>query len=282
METEWATVPGKRRSPEETHMRDAGVDRSHMKQLNRVAQPKHIDRVRQMIRFAALLWAPAAAAQGGGRGGAPPPPYVEATGSAEVHLTPDRAGITIAVETRAQTAAEVGAANARIQRRVLDTLQLLGFRAPNVSTAGYTVTPQYDNAAQGQRERGYLARNTIQVRLSDLARIGTVIDAALGAGATRIEGIAYQTTKADSARPVALAQAAEHAHAEASALTQALGVKLGPVISITAEGMGGTPYASLQSMRSVSMAPAVATEISPGDIVVRASVAGRWQVVGNP
>jgi uncharacterized protein YggE len=266
----------------EMAIREAGVDISHMKRSRGIAHLNRIDGVRQLIRFAGLLWAPAAAAQGGGRGGAPPPPYVEATGAAEVHLTPDRAAITIAVETRSPTAGEAGATNARIQRRVVDTLQLLGLRAPNVSTAGYTVTPQYDNTPQGQRERGYLARNTIQVRLSDLTRIGNVIDAVLGAGATRIDGIAYQTTRADSARLVALAQAADRALAEASALTQALGVKLGPVISITAEGLGGVQYGSFQSMKASSMALAVPTEITPGEIVVRASVAGRWQVAGNP
>lgn len=235
--------------------------------------------IRATAVYAALLWAPAAAAQGGGRGDGPPPPYVETTGSAEVRVAPDRAVITIAVETRAPTAAEVGAANARIQRRVLDTLQVAGFRAPNVWTVGYTVNPLYDNTPQGQRERGYMARNSIQVRVSDMSRIGPVIDAALGAGATRIDGIAYQTTAADSLRLVALSQAAEHARAEAAALTKAMGVRLGQVVSITAEGRGDIQPSPMAFGRLSAMAASVPTEITPGEIVVRATVVGKWGVL---
>ena len=56
--------------------------------------------------------------------------------SESVEVTPDRATITVAVETREKSAAGAGALNARIQTAVLDSLKRLGIAEAVAQAAG--------------------------------------------------------------------------------------------------------------------------------------------------
>jgi uncharacterized protein len=123
----------------------------------------------------------AAQAADAGTGGA----YVEAVGSGEVRIAPDRATLLLSVETKGASAALVAGANARIQHAVLDTLAALGLRGTDVSTQSFNVAPDYEPTPQGRRPAGYVARNAVIVRFADLTRIGAAIDATRPAAARR-------------------------------------------------------------------------------------------------
>ena len=102
------------------------------------------------------------------------PPFVESAGTAESRAAPDRATVTLSVESRGPSAAAVAAANARIQRQVLDTLASLGFRAPNVSTRSFNVAPNWIYGPQGRRLSG---RDRLPLRAAHL--VGIPIERAL-------------------------------------------------------------------------------------------------------
>ena len=215
-----------------------------------------------------------AAAQG--TNASPGVPFIESTGSAESRATPDRATVTLSVETRGPSAASVASINARIQQRVLDTLASLGFRAPNVSTRSFNVAPNWDFGPQGRRQNGYVAQNAVMVRVTDLARIGAIIDAALAKGATGVGELAFASGAADSAERVAVREATTKARAEAEAMASALGGSLGPLVSAsTMPDVRGFPRAAMAG----GMARMENTPITPTDIVVMATVVARWQFV---
>ncbi len=50
---------------------------------------------------------------------------------------------------------------------------------------------EFDYSNGKQTPRGYVARNTIEVRVDDLAKVGDVLDAAVGSGATTIHGLRF-------------------------------------------------------------------------------------------
>src|SRR5687768_12182026 len=162
------------------------------------------------IAALALLAAPLAAQQ---QPATPPVPQIITNGEGEAQVTPDRARVHIAVETRGATAGAAASENARIQRAVLDRLRALGLPAERLTTMGYSVHPEYSqrdrqgNPVQEPRVTGYVARNTIRADVHNMAQVGTVIDAALAAGANRLGGLDMYSSREDDVRREALANA---------------------------------------------------------------------------
>src|SRR5690349_5506607 len=72
----------------------------------------------------------------------PFPPSVVASGQSEVKVTPDRATVMVAVETRGKTAAAAAAENARITRVTLDALRAQKLPNEQFGTADYNVYPE--------------------------------------------------------------------------------------------------------------------------------------------
>ena len=208
----------------------------------------------------------------------PAEPFIEVVGHGETRVPPDRATVILSVETKGPVAAAVAAANARIQRRVLDTLKALGYSGTMVSTVGYNVEPDYEavtNAPQ-PKQVGYVSRNSVQVTLTQLDRVGPVIDAALARGANGVQDISFDASNTDEPRQRALAQATASARGDATAIATSMGGTLGPLVSVTSQRQFG----ALQlSQVKVAYRSEAATPINPGEITVEASVTGRWQFV---
>ena len=205
---------------------------------------------------------------------------VETSARREVHIAPDRATIVLAVETRAPSAAAAAQTNARTQRMVLDTLRAIGIAPSQISTAGFTVQPNYEpNPKGGMQRNGFAANNAIMVRLTQLDRVGAVIDAALARGATNVGDVTFDASNTADAQRAALADAAVQAKADAATLAKALGGTLGPLIMITTRGEQMVPR---PMMAARGFAATAETPIEPGDITVSASVLARWTFVPNP
>jgi uncharacterized protein YggE len=207
-------------------------------------------------------------------------PFIEVVGHGEIRVPPDRATVILSVETKGPVAASVAAANARVQRRVLDTLKALGYSGTLVSTVGYNVEPDYEpvtNAPQ-PKQIGYVSRNSVQVTLAQLDRVGPVIDAALARGANGVQDISFDASNTDEPRQHALAQATASARGDATAIATSMGGTLGRLVSVTMQGQFRPMQLSQVNVafRARSGAP---TPINPGEITVEASVTGRWQFV---
>lgn len=222
------------------------------------------------------------AARVGAQSAPPPPaayPLLETSGQGQVRVAPDRATVTLWLETRGQTAALTAAANARVQQRVLDTLVALGLRAPEVASVGFNVFPAEPSAGASVRDHGYVARNAVSVRLDDLSRIGKVIDAALARGASSVADVAFTSTRQDSLARVALGLAAADARRQAEALAAALGGRAGELVDATTQGSEILGYGQGAEGRRLDGLPA--TAITPSDVVVPASVVTRWRFVSS-
>jgi uncharacterized protein YggE len=209
---------------------------------------------------------------------APQLPYIAASAVGEARIVPDRAMVSVAVESHGESAAKAAADNAAMQTRVIDAVKAVGIAAAQIRTAGYNVFPEYaQSSGKGPRVTGYRAQNTVQVEVRDIATVGKVIDAALAAGATNIGGVNLFASNTDAARKEALQKAVAKARLEADAVATAAGGSLGTLLEITID-----PINTPQPMRGgvlaamVSAAP-VPTPVETGEIVVQALVRARWQ-----
>lgn len=155
------------------------------------------------------------------------PPQISTTAVGEARVQPDRATILFAVETRAPTAARAGSDNASRQRAVLDTLRKLGLAEGQLSTTGYAVSPEMRYDAKQPQVVGYVARNMVQADVRRIDQVGSLIDAALAAGANVVSSLRFFSSRADEARRSALADAVGKARADAEAMARAAGGSLG-------------------------------------------------------
>jgi uncharacterized protein YggE len=196
---------------------------------------------------------------------APPPangtsqPTVVTHGRAIVNARPDRAFVTIAAESRSRNSGEAQKQNATAMTGVLQKIEQAGVPKDAIRTIGYDLQPEFDYANGRQTFRGYLARNTVEVRLDDIDRVGAVIDAAAAGGATTITGVRFDVRD----------RAGLDARSRAEALAAGAGAKIERIVRIEE---GGPPDLPRPMMRMAAGTTAVATPIEPSTIEIQAQV----------
>lgn len=214
----------------------------------------------------------------------PAPPQIVTSGQGEARVAPDRASISIGVQTRAVTAAGAASENSRKQRLVIDAIRAKGIPQDLIGTSAFSLQPETQVDRTGQnapRITGYLVSNvvTVEVRKTDL--VGPVIDAALGAGANQVHSLSYSIANPDSARRAALAEAVGRAKADAEVVARAAGGSLGPLIELTTSELEmPRPMYGMLNLTAVRAGAEVPVE--PGMEAVRASVTVRWQYLAGP
>ena len=207
------------------------------------------------------------------------PPQIVTTGSGEAQVSPDRATVYVAVQTRATTAAAAASDNARRLSAVLDTLRAIGISGDAVSTQNFSVQPEMRSGPnETPRVIAYVVNNTVRASLRRVEDVGRVIDASLAKGANQIAGLDFYSSKADSVRRVALALAVANARSDADALARAAGGSLGSLLELSSNG----PYVRpMQRALAGGMVASMSTPIEPGQQTVQASVSARWAFVAG-
>lgn len=202
-------------------------------------------------------------------------PFIEVTGNGSVDVTPDQAQISLAMETRAESASAAADANAEAMQEVLSALRAGSFPGLDLDTYGYSVQPEY--AMDNQRVRtisGYVARNNVRATIDDVEAVGRLIDTAIGAGANRVANIGFTASDPEPARAQALAEAVTNARAQAQTIAESLGYELGAPLEIHGGAQRPIPV-MYDAMRTVQAA-AAPTPIETSDQTITANVTIRF------
>jgi hypothetical protein len=201
---------------------------------------------------------------------------IRVEGLGEVKVAPDEAFIDVAVETLAPTAKAAAEENARKMDKVIAALVQAGIPRKEIETRNFSVFPEYQpqtRAEEAPKLRGYRVSNQVEVRVRELARVGALLDTALGAGANRVDSVRFGLSKPEAVQGDALRNAVERARQSAQVLASALGVKLGPVLdaSTVTEPSHPIPVAARFEMARAGAAD-VSTPIQPQEQTVTARV----------
>jgi uncharacterized protein YggE len=199
--------------------------------------------------------------------------------SAQVSVTPDRARLVFAIETRAENAAAATSSNADLTSRAIAAVREAAGASAELSTERFRVSPEYTRPDRDQPPRisAYAAVNALVVVLDAPGEVGRVIDAAVGAGANRIESLSFFASDTRQAYLAALEQAVERAMAEAQVMARASGGSLGRVVSLSSNAVGQPAVAAFE-MQAMARAD---TPIEVGDQTVGASVRLQIQLLGR-
>jgi len=212
-------------------------------------------------------------------------PSIIVSGSASVSREPDVARVTISIETNADRAADATQENARLAGRVRAAIESLGIPAKSISTEFYNLRyqPRPEPTGTPQLRRpvgapmndairyGYVVTHGLTVTAKP-NRVGTVIDAAIKAGATSVGGVSYDVSDRHAAYLEALRRAVADAASQARAVAAASGVHLGRILYVYAGGERTIAPPVPFAIRSEAAAGPIPTEIAPGAIRIYASV----------
>ena len=199
-------------------------------------------------------------------------PVVVTTGEGVVKLAPDRVWVSVAAESRAKGPKDAQRANADAMKAVLDRLKALGLPDDAIRTSGYDLQPEFDYANGKQSLRGYVARNSVEVRVDDVTRAGDVLDAAVSSGATNVSGVRFDLKDRGAAERQALRDAVADARRRADSAAAGAGTKVDRVLRIEEHrAMNPEPRPMMMARQSM-VADAGAPPIVAGEIEVRVSV----------
>ncbi|HEV2706515.1 MAG TPA: SIMPL domain-containing protein [Pyrinomonadaceae bacterium] len=200
---------------------------------------------------------------------------VSVTGEALVQSQPDTAVLSLAVVTQNASASEAQAENASRTDAVVRAVRAAAGAGAEVKTGGYSLQPQYVyKQNESPTITGYIARNAVVVTMSDLTRVGAVIDAASRAGANSVDSLAFTLRRDEAARRRALSEATREAFGKAQTVAEALGGRVARVYEVEEGGAFVRPpvpiYAETRAMAAAGSA--AQTPIEPGALDIRAQV----------
>lgn len=196
-------------------------------------------------------------------------------GEGAVKVTPDTVHIIMMVNSRGNELNEIQQENADRMNNVISSLVAMGVPESSIQTIDYQIHPVYDYVDGVQIFKGYEVVNTIRVTISEISRVGEVVDTAVSNGVNQIGSIQFTIQDQSEYYQKALAQALQDAETKMVTIGSSLKLPNRPIPVKIEEQHVAQPVA----FRAVTMAEVGGTPIESGTITVSASLKVRYQMV---
>jgi len=157
---------------------------------------------------------------------------ITVSSTATVKAQPDEAIVNLGVRSQSTDGAGAFAQNAKDMQAVLDALKAAGVNNEDVQTLNVGLEQHVENQGKPSEQRMFVASNSVQVTIHDLPSVGSIIDAAVGAGVDSVNDIRFQLSDPNAIRTDALTQAVAGARTKADALAGAADATVVRVVTI--------------------------------------------------
>ncbi|MCC7133250.1 MAG: SIMPL domain-containing protein [Gemmatimonadales bacterium] len=236
---------------------------------------------------------------------------VRTAATAVRNVRPEQASLTLQFTADGRTPAEAGRRLAARADSVRRAMMALGIASDSIVTSsGWYWWPERIQIIPSQRQipatppgRGYQAamdtvmmpdggmhhraildttfrtREILEVRVSDLSRLGRVIDTALALRITEISRPRFSVRDVRQVRIELLREATERAAGEAAAIATASGGRLGRTLYLGTESPEAGRYDLQAVVFSQSSSASGETQVTAPTIAVSVVVYGRWQLL---
>ena len=195
---------------------------------------------------------------------------ITVVGEGKVKIKPDIAQINIGIEIVGDTVQEASSQAADTMDAVLAALAAQGVDQKDIQTSGYNVWVERPYGPEGPTgDTLYHVNNTVSVTIRDLDTVGTILDAAIEAGANSIYGVNFSVADPSVLVSEGREKAVADARSKAEELAELNNVAVGEVISISeviggAAGYYGGGYRGM--FAAEGMGGGGAGPISPGEL----------------
>ncbi|MBA2720172.1 MAG: SIMPL domain-containing protein [Chloroflexi bacterium] len=194
-----------------------------------------------------------------------PPGAITVPGRGIAAVDPDIAVLRLGVVVVRPTAADARSTAAATMGAVLAALTDGGVKRADLRTTlvGLDAVRDYSSES-GPKVTGYQLTNTVEATIRAVATVGELIDAALAAGATSMDGLTFRVADPREALDEARRRAVVDARQRANTLAAEAGVSLGRVLAIVEGGaLEPGPPRPMAEMRMKAMDGA-ATPVEAG------------------
>jgi uncharacterized protein YggE len=188
---------------------------------------------------------------------------ITVSGHGEALATPDKATISVGVQTKGIDAQTALSSNSTKLNAVVTAVEAQGVTADHIKTTDLSLYLD-------SQSNTYQASHTLTVTLDNVAKVGTVLDAAVAAGANNSWGVEFGLKDASAQEAQALTAAVTDARRRADAMAAALGVSVSGVGS--ASDVAYSPPIQYAGVARAASAPSSATQVQPGQLTTSADV----------
>lgn len=200
------------------------------------------------------------------------PRVIQVVGEGRATAAPDMARISLGVSEQAETAGAAMDAMAKGMSAVLATLGAQGIAQVDIQTGSLMLEPSYNyNTPDGNPiMTGFIATQILDVKVRDLAELGTVLDAVVQDGANRVNGISFDVADPQAVTDEARRDAVADARARAELYADAAGLGLGDLVSISESTVYSPPIPMFDGRGGAEQAMAV--PVAPGEVSMMTNV----------
>jgi uncharacterized protein YggE len=221
----------------------------------------------------AAIVAPSAASADGGK--------LRVLGRATIEAVPDQVTVRVGITNKAPTPTTALDQNSAIARKIIEFAKKFGIDEKSIQTEAVNLAPAFktvrdSNGNTRQEPDGYNASNMVQVKLTDMSKLGAFMRDVLDQGATNINGVQFGLSHPEKVADEARAKAVEDAVRQARLLADTAKVKLGSIEEIV-----HPPRTEARPMFAAPMARAAAKTSVPievGVLEVGAEVEITWRI----
>jgi len=210
------------------------------------------------------------------------PRTVTVDGRGEISVAPDLARINLAIEARHESMEQARNEALTVTRAFLTVTKGLGIDEQQLRSSGLTVQPEYrwNDVARRQELIGYLVQRNFEVSLTDLDKLGDLLEGAVDAGVNQVSPPLLLSSRERELRREALAAAARDAEANARLLAETLDAKLGGVRQVSTIGIAvPQPVFRERMVMGAAAMDSAGETYGTGTIRIEASVSAVFDLV---
>ena len=203
------------------------------------------------------------------------------TGSGIATVTPDKASLSIGVQTADSSSKTAQDKNSKDVNNVIGALLDYGVKEEDISTSSFDLYANYDYSKDVSKLTGYTATTMLTVKNLDVKDVGELLEKAGEAGVNQVNGISFDYTETEAAYDKALDAAMDRAQEKAEKLAAREGCRLGKILSVSeGDSNGSAAYTGAREYTESAKADG-GMNVMPGESDVTATVTITYQLAGN-
>lgn len=200
------------------------------------------------------------------------------TGEGKSSATPDLAVVNVGVTAQGVTVkAAQDQLNSNINE-VSDAIKKLGIDAKDIQTSNYNINPTYDFREGPQRIAGYTANTNLTIKVRDIDKVNSVIDAATVNGANQVGGVSFEVSDKTKAENEAREMAVKEAKEKAQQAAKIGGFALGKLVNYHESFGGGPGPIPLRVAQGDVQTAEPPTQIEPGTSEITVTVTLSYEI----
>ena len=199
---------------------------------------------------------------------------ITVTGDSEVTVDPNQAEVWAGASFLKDTAEQAQSEVNTVMNAIIAGLKAEGIAESDIATEQLSLSEERDWTQEGSKFLGWRASQTINVKTTDMTKVGKIVDIAVTNGANQINNINFGLTneKEQQYKQQALADATANAKSKAETIAASLGATLGKIMSVSEANYYYTPYRYAMAETAGLKAAPEAAAVLPGKVSVTGQI----------